>query len=58
MKNIPKFVNYVNNFFGKDIGFVKLQTGGSNKKIILTDQQINNVKLIYKADFDMISKLN
>ena len=58
IKNISKFVIYVNNFFGKDIEFVKLQTGGNNKKIILNDQQINAVKLIYKADFDMISKLN
>ena len=53
---IKKFEKYINNFFGNNIFFPKLQTGGSKKKIELNLSQIEKIKYIYKKDFYIFKK--
>ena len=48
---INLFADFVNNFFGKKIEFPKLQTGGNNFDIQLTNLQKKRIENIYHKDF-------
>ena len=52
MKNIKFFENSVNSFFGKKIEFPKLQTGGKNYMVNLTNKQKKRIQNIYQKDFE------
>lgn len=54
IKNIQKFIDYVNNFFGIEKEFPKLQTGGNNNIVDLTAKQIENLKKIYFDDYNLL----
>ena len=52
MKNIKFFANSVNSFFGKKIEFPKIQTGGKNFMVKLTNNQKKRIQNIYQKDFE------
>jgi len=56
INKIEKFEKYINNFFGNNIFFPKLQTGGNDKKIELSLSQTEKIKHIYKKDFYIFEK--
>ena len=55
-ENLSFFVEQVNDFFSRKINFPKIQTGGSDIKIKLTNSQISKIKKIYAKDFKLIQK--
>ncbi len=57
ISNMKIFIDGVNNFFQKKIEFPKIQTGGTNKEITLTNSQISKLKKIYALDYDLIGDL-
>ena len=57
VNNVAKFVNNVNCFFGKEIKFPKLQTGGNKIKTTLSKKQITKLENIYKDDYELLSGL-
>jgi len=52
--NIDIFVEKVNDFFERKIDFPKIQTGGGNFQINLSNFQINKIEKIYIDDFQLI----
>ncbi len=50
------FAEQVNDFFSRKIIFPKIQTGGSEIKIKLTNSQISKIEKIYAKDFKLIQK--
>ena len=52
---IEKFQRFINNFFVRNIIFPKIQTGSTGKKIILNNHQIDQLKEIYRDDYQLIS---
>ena len=57
ISNMETFINGVNNFFQNKVEFPRIQTGGADKNITLTDSQIIKVKKIYSSDYDLIGDL-
>ena len=57
ISNMETFINGVNNFFQNKIEFPKIQTGGADENITLTDSQIIKLKKIYSSDYDLIGDL-
>ena len=57
ISNMETFINGVNNFFQNKVEFPRIQTGGYNKNINLTDDQIIKLKKIYSSDYDLIGDL-
>mgnify|MGYP001304717130 CR=1 FL=1 len=55
-EDLSLFVEQVNDFFSRKINFPKIQTGGSDIKIKLTNSQISKIKKIYAKDFKLIQK--
>ena len=55
-EDLSFFVEQVNDFFSRKINFPKIQTGGSDIKIKLTNSQISKIKKIYAKDFKLIQK--
>ncbi len=51
VKKIFYFENKVNNFFDKKFQFPKIQTGGKNYKVALTNIQTERIMKIYKNDY-------
>ena len=51
------FINGVNNFFQNKVDFPRIQTGGTEEKIDLTNSQITKLKKIYSSDYDLIGDL-
>ena len=51
LKNIHIFEKNINIFFGKEIKFPKVQTGGDSSTIELTSNQIKRIKKIYHKDY-------
>ena len=51
------FINGVNDFFQNKVEFPRIQTGGTDKNIVLTDSQKNKLKKIYSSDYDLIGDL-
>tara|TARA_B100000686_G_C16359210_1_gene746870 strand:+ start:83 stop:718 length:636 start_codon:yes stop_codon:yes gene_type:complete len=51
--NLKKFEKKVNEFFDKNISFPKIQIGGQNFKIELSNSQIKKIKKIYEKDYDI-----
>ena len=52
---IEDFEKKINNFFGKNLTFPKIQTGGKDFKTEINDTQIAKIKKIYSDDYDLIS---
>jgi len=52
--NIENFANKINNFFGQEREFPRVQTGGNNISINLSNEQINKIKKIYASDFELL----
>ena len=52
--NIGMFVEKVNDFFERKIDFPKIQTGGGNFQINLSNFQIKKIEKIYSEDFQLI----
>ena len=44
----------MNDFFDKTITFPKIQTGGKEFEISLSNNQITKIKKIYKEDYDFL----
>ena len=57
MSNMETFINGVNNFFQNKVEFPRIQTGGADQNINLTDSQIIKLKKIYYSDYDLIGDL-
>ena len=57
ISNMETFINGVNNFFQNKVDFPRIQTGGTNENIILTNSQITKLKKIYSSDYDLIGDL-
>ena len=55
-EDLSFFVEQVNDFFSRKINFPKIQTGGSDIKIKLTNSQISRIEKIYSKDFKLIQK--
>ena len=53
-ENIGIFVEKVNDFFERKIDFPKIQTGGGNFQINLSNFQIKKIEKIYIRDFQLI----
>ena len=54
VEKIDIFQNKVNDFFDKTITFPKIQTGGKEFEISLSNNQITKIKKIYKEDYDFL----
>ena len=54
ISNMETFIKGVNNFFQNKVDFPRIQTGGTNENIILTNSQITKLKKIYSSDYDLI----
>mgnify|MGYP001356254301 FL=1 len=57
ISNMETFINGVNNFFQNKVEFPRIQTGGDDENITLTDSQIIKLKKIYSSDYDLIGDL-
>tara|TARA_B100001057_G_scaffold294917_1_gene295038 strand:+ start:123 stop:776 length:654 start_codon:yes stop_codon:yes gene_type:complete len=57
ISNMENFINGVNNFFQNKVEFPRIQTGGADENITLTDSQIIKLKKIYSSDYDLIGDL-
>ena len=57
ISNMETFINGVNNFFQNKVEFPRIQTGGGDENITLTDSQIIKLKKIYSSDYDLIGDL-
>ena len=57
VENINLFEKKVNNFFGKEIKFPKIQKGGSKFNVNLNMTQLEKVKKIYEIDFELLKLL-
>tara|TARA_B100000700_G_C14753291_1_gene718604 strand:- start:203 stop:856 length:654 start_codon:yes stop_codon:yes gene_type:complete len=57
ISNIEIFINGVNNFFQNKVEFPRIQTGGADENITLTESQIIKLKKIYSSDYDLIGDL-
>tara|TARA_B100001027_G_scaffold209331_1_gene175361 strand:+ start:252 stop:905 length:654 start_codon:yes stop_codon:yes gene_type:complete len=57
ISNMEAFINGVNNFFDNKVEFPRIQTGGNEKNINLTGNQISKLKKIYSSDYDLIGDL-
>ena len=57
ISNMETFINGVNNFFQNKVEFPRIQTGGADENITLTDSQIIKLKKIYSLDYDLIGDL-
>tara|TARA_A100001011_G_scaffold365422_1_gene417088 strand:- start:176 stop:802 length:627 start_codon:yes stop_codon:yes gene_type:complete len=55
-EEVDLFAEKVNEFFSRKIIFPKIQTGGSDIKIKLTNSQISKIEKIYIKDFKLIQK--
>ena len=51
---IEIFEKKVNNFFNKNVTFPKIQIGGNEYNINLSEKQINKIKKIYKSDYKFL----
>ena len=57
VSNMATFINGVNNFFQNKVEFPRIQTGGADENITLTDSQIIKLKKIYSSDYALIGDL-
>ena len=57
ISNMETFINGVNNFFQNKVEFPRIQTGGADINITLTDSQIIKLKKIYSSDYALIGDL-
>ena len=57
ISNMETFINGVNNFFQNKVEFPRIQIGGTDKNIALTNSQKNKLKKIYSSDYDLIGDL-
>ena len=57
ISNMETFINGVNNFFQNKVEFPRIQTGGADENITLTDSQIIKLKKIYSSDYTLIGDL-
>ena len=57
ISNMETFINGVNNFFFFFFEFPRIQTGGADENITLTDSQIIKLKKIYSSDYALIGDL-
>ena len=57
ISNMEAFINGVNNFFQNKIKFPRIQTGGVEENIDLTNSQIAKLKKIYSSDYDLLGDL-
>ena len=57
ISNLKSFIDEVNNFFQNKVEFPRIQTGGADENITLTDSQIIKLKKIYSSDYDLIGDL-
>ena len=57
ISNMETFINGVNNFFQNKVKFPRIQTGGADENITLTDSQIVKLKKIYSSDYDLLGDL-
>ena len=57
VSNMATFINGVNNFFQNKVEFPRIQTGGADENITLTESQIIKLKKIYSSDYDLIGDL-
>ena len=57
ISNMETFINGVNNFFQNKVEFPRIQTGGADENITLTDSQIIKLKKIYSSDYALIGDL-
>jgi len=55
-EEVDLFAEKVNDFFSRKIIFPKIQTGGNDIKIKLTNSQISKIEKIYSKDFKLIQK--
>ena len=55
--NIKTFEQKINNFFGQDRKFPKIQTGGKEFVLELNTYQITKVKKIYTNDYSLLGDL-
>jgi len=58
ISNIKLFEENVNNFFNKKVTFPKLQTGGKQFDLELTNSQTKKIKNIYINDFNFMNTNN
>ena len=54
VENINLFEKKINNFFGKQIKFPKIQKGGNEFNMKLNAIQIKKVKKVYEPDFELL----
>ena len=57
ISNMETFINGVNNFFQNKVEFPRIQIGGTDINIALTNSQKNKLKKIYSSDYDLIGDL-
>ena len=57
ISNMETFINGVNDFFQNKVEFPRIQTGGTDANIVLTNNQISKLKKIYSEDYDLIGDL-
>ena len=57
ISNMKIFINGVNNFFQNKVEFPRIQKGGTDENIELTNSQITKLKKIYSSDYDLIGDL-
>lgn len=58
ISNAKLFEAKINNFFGKEVLFPHIQTGGKEFEVELNIDQINKVKQIYSEDYELLRLTN
>ena len=56
VEKISYFEDKTNQFFEKNVKFPKIQTGGNDLKLNLSEKQIERIKNIYQSDYILLKK--
>ena len=56
VSNINTFVSKINLFFDNKISFPRIQTGGKNFTLDLSNKQIEKIKKIYSNDYNLVEQ--
>ena len=56
--DLSDFINNINKFFGQNIRFPWIQTGGKKINVNLNSDQINKIKKIYEEDYFLLKDVN
>ena len=57
VENILKFRDFINNFFERKLDFPKIQKGGRETNLKLTNNQESRIRKIYESDYKLLNKI-